>query len=123
MSRNSLNTPANVANAIIREANIEIHEFGFLTTSLVVEYGDGTHQNFGGSILALPGDHPHFRPHTVAGHYIRRVMKTVGVKRWQDLVGRPVRVVTNGCSTIIAIGNIVKDEWFNPGVEMEELKK
>ena len=43
-----------------------------------------------------------------------RIMDTVGVRNWEDLVGKYVRckVVRSG-EGIDEIGNIIKDKWFN----------
>ena len=45
---------------------------------------------------------------------ITRIMKAVGVSRWEDLKGKYIRVVSNGRSSIIKkIGNLMKNDWFD----------
>lgn len=41
-------------------------------------------------------------------------MNVVGVKNWEDLKGKYIRIQTNGWgSTIDTIGNLMEDKWFN----------
>lgn len=45
---------------------------------------------------------------------ISRIMKVVGVSKWEDFKGEYIRVVSNGWgSSIKKIGNLMKDEWFD----------
>ena len=47
--------------------------------------------------------------------YIMRIMDTVGVSRFSELEGKYVRVATKGWGDIIKIiGNVIKDQWFDP---------
>lgn len=45
---------------------------------------------------------------------IARIMKVVGVSKWEDCKGKYIRVVSNGLGrSITKIGNIMKDEWLD----------
>jgi hypothetical protein len=51
-------------------------------------------------------------------------MQVAGVSSWDKLKGKTIRVKLtsdNLGGKIIAIGHIVKDDWFNPEIEFKEL--
>lgn len=52
---------------------------------------------------------------------IGMIMKTVGVTRWEDLVGKYIRIDCEGPGhTVIRIGNIISDKWFNIWHSMDQ---
>jgi hypothetical protein len=47
--------------------------------------------------------------------YIRAVMETVGVSKWEDLSGKFIRLDTEGWGgRALGIGNLIEDKWFYP---------
>lgn len=45
---------------------------------------------------------------------ITEILNVVGVRNWEDLKGKYIRIQTNGLgSTIDTIGNLMEDKWFN----------
>ena len=110
-------------NAIITEASITCADHGVLSAWLTLDYG-GSGQGFGGYSLYLPKS---FKHHKVAGpnyagHFIWRVLEVVGVERWDQLVGKTIRV--RSCHTgVEAIGHIVKDDWFSPRIDFAAAEK
>lgn len=45
---------------------------------------------------------------------ISKVLEVVGVDKWEDLPGKYIRFEDNGWgSTVIKIGNIIEDKWFD----------
>ena len=40
-------------------------------------------------------------------------MRIADVEDWKDLIGKSIRVKAS-YNEIYAIGNIIKDDWFNP---------
>ena len=111
-----------IKNAIIEEAVLDIGDRGLLTSWIYLDYG-GSGQGFGGFALYLPksfkngsdcGDY--------AGHFIFRVMEVVGVGKWKDLKGKPIRVKADH-SGVYEIGNIIKDDWFNPKEDFEKISE
>lgn len=45
---------------------------------------------------------------------LTEIMNVVGVRNWEDLNGKYIRIEYNGLgSTIDTIGNLMKDDWFN----------
>ena len=109
-------------NAVIRSARILI-ERGMLTTFIGLDFGD-YQQGFGGYRL-LPGPHSECRRRCELGPnygalFVERVMRIADVDEWDRLVGKAIRVRRNG-GDIIAIGHIVKEDWFEPRADFEAL--
>jgi hypothetical protein len=103
-------------NAIITGASISNDDHGCLSSWIHLEHERGG-QGFGGFALYLPSDFTHSKIDTgYAGHWIWRIMEIAGVSRWDDLKGKTIRCITSH-SNILAIGNIIKDEWFCPSQE------
>lgn len=105
-----------VKNAIIESAIITNDDHGLLSSWVQLDYG-GIFQGFGGYALYLPENFKHHKdgkPFT--GHWIWRVMEIAEVNEWSKLPGRTVRVQAS-LNGVIAIGHIVKDNWFNPKEE------
>lgn len=97
-----------IKNATIEGARIEIEDHGLLTAWLDLDYGDSGHQGFGGYCLDNAG----------CAKFLRRCMEVVGVYQWDALRGKTIRVEA-GNDRIERIGNITKNQWFNP---REDLK-
>lgn len=111
-----------IKNAIIESVSIDDGDRGLLTAWLTLDYG-GSCQGFGGFSLYLPKDYKH---HTMqvnyAGHFIYRCLQIAGVSSWDKLKGKTIRVKSDKeglGGKIIAIGHIVKDDWFNPSEDFK----
>lgn len=117
---------AKIKNAIIASTSLDTGDRGLLTGWLFLDYGDGGHQGFGGHALYLPKDYEH---HTIkgdyAGHFIFRCMQIAGVESWDKIKGKSIRVKFDGdggfSSKIIAIGHIVKEDWFSPDTDFKTM--
>ncbi len=101
-----------IKNAIIECATLTTSERGFLDSWVRLDYG-GSGQGFGGFVLYLPKPWTHHNQASPAGHFIFRVMEIAGVDDWDKLKGKTVRAKCNH-SKVLAIGHIVKDDWFCP---------
>lgn len=115
-----------IRNAVIESVSIDTGGRELLTAWLHLDYGDGSHQGFGGLTLYLPKDYKHFtHKGDFAGHFIFRTMQVAGVESWDKVKGRSIRVKYEGgtgfASKITAIGHIVKDDWFNPSSDFEKM--
>ena len=103
-------------NAIITSATISNDDHGCLSSWIQLEHEQGC-QGFGGFALYLPQNFTHSKIDSgYAGHWIWRVMEIAGVSTWKDLPGKSIRCIQTH-SNILAIGHIVKDEWFCPKQE------
>ena len=110
-------------NAVIESASITRGDYGMLSAWLTLNYG-GSGQGFGGFSLYLPKSFKHHKLESVAGHFIWRVLEIAEVDEWSQLAGKTIRVrKTDAWGRIIAIGHIVKDDWFYPEVDFEPVAK
>jgi hypothetical protein len=110
-----------IKNAVIREVAITNDAHGALSAYVSLDYG-GACQSFGGYALYWPewfrrGD----GQKNYAGHFLWRVMEVVGVSEWSKLVGKAVRVKAN-YSKVKALGNIIREDWFDPESEFDAVK-
>jgi hypothetical protein len=104
-----------ICNGKITDASIRMGEHGCLTFSLTIKaqsYGFG----YGGYCIGhgcLNADK--FVAENGDGLVaMMKIMNTVGVERWENLVGRYIRFIDRGWgSTVTTIGNIIEDKWFN----------
>jgi hypothetical protein len=114
-----------IKNAVISSASITTADRGLLDAWLNLDYG-GSGQGFGGFALYLPKSWTHYSLLSPAGHFIFRVMEIAGVDKWENLKGKTIRVKTDSDrdfdGSIVAIGHIVKDDWFNPSEDFAEVK-
>ena len=98
-----------IRNAVINDATIEISDHGILTSWLALDYG-GLSQGFGGRVLLKRGSGD---TRNYAGWWLLRVLEVAGVRNWDALVGKTIRVRRRD-DLVVAIGHIVKDDWFSP---------
>ena len=106
-----------IVNAKITNVSITMEDHGCLTFYITLE-GASWGCNFGGYKIAsgcLCWKDEDFKAESGDGLVaMMRIMKTVGVERWEDLINKYVRVETKGWgNTIHKIGNILEDKWFD----------
>lgn len=109
-----------IINAIIEKATLTMEDHGLLTSYLHLSFG-GSGQGFGGYSLYLPKDFKHHVADSAyAGHWIARCLEVAGVSSWDKLPGKTIRVMkSDEWGSIISIGHIVNDIWFNPSQEFK----
>ena len=108
-----------IKNAKIRSTTIGIEDHGIMTVNIELDYGD-VFQGFGGYGLDAYDKKSKKRiPHIALSHFITRVMEVVGVNKWEDLKGKIIRVKAES-TKCHAIGNVLKDEWFDPSEELKQ---
>jgi len=113
-----------IKNAVIKSATITNDDHGVLSAWLDLDYG-GSGQGFGGYVLYLPKDFTHStNQKNYGGHFIWRCMEVAEVSEWGKLKGRTIRVKVQSefSSPIIAIGHIIKEDWFDPKADFEAMK-
>lgn len=110
-----------IKNAVIEYAKFDT-ERG-LSAWIGLDYG-GSCQGFGGYLLYVPKSWGSYSPAQAnyAGHFIHRVLEIAGVDDWANLKGRTVRVKCEH-SKVHAIGHIIKDDWFDPSKDFEDLRR
>jgi hypothetical protein len=105
-------------NAVIKSTKVEIEDHGHLTAFLFLDYG-GSCQGFGGYGLYSP--YVKMKEKNYAGHFLYRTLEAVGVREWDSLTGKAIRVAIGDDGLIKGIGHIIKDDWFYPTKEFEEI--
>lgn len=97
-----------IENVKITNAFLGYEDNGILTVWLTLAFENCTTKWGGMALSNING----FTP--LMGKYISKVLLTVGVSEWKDLVGKYVRVEDNGIGTpITKIGNIIEDKWLD----------
>lgn len=103
-----------IENAKIVNANLSMADHGVLCLWLELE-GDSWGVGFGGYVIG----HGYlgakeFRGYEKGTEEIMRIMDTVGVETFNDLVGKYVRVEReDGFGPVYKIGNLIEDKWFD----------
>ncbi|MGA0564132.1 hypothetical protein ACO2RV_16935 [Ancylobacter sp. VNQ12] len=117
-----------IQNAVIDYATITIERGLILTSSIGLDYGDSSHQGYGGLVLGgMPKSKAgeHWDQKNFCAEWIVGVMRAADVEDWSKLTGRTVRVKRSGpglVGMITAIGHIVKDDrWFDATAAFDQL--
>lgn len=100
-----------IRNARITSVSISNGDHGVLSAWVNLDYGDSG-QCFGGYCLY----NKNFPNADMCGFFIDSILKVVGAPNWEDLKGQTVRVKAEH-KKVHAIGNILKDAWFDPSEE------
>lgn len=109
-----------IENARIKSVSISMADHDCLTFGIVLD-GKAWGCVYGGYAIGdgyLGADDDFFKARSNGAGLVAmmKIMDTVGVERWEDLVDKYVRVVVKGGSSPIKIiGNIVEDKWFDIG--------
>jgi len=110
-----------IKNATIRSTMLGIEDHEIMTAYLQLDYG-GSGQGFGGyGFSSFNKDTNKMIPNKYGTQFIMRVLEVVGVKKWEDLKGKHIRVESSH-TKITKIGNIIEDKWYNPSEEMKGSK-
>lgn len=108
-----------VVNAIITSARFDTDR-GCLSAWLTLDYG-GSVQGFGGYMLYAPASWAsHKHKGNFAGHFVWRCLQIAEVDDWSKIQGRSVRA-RRSSGKVYEIGHIIKDDWFNPGLDFEAM--
>lgn len=97
-------------NAFITSATLTI-EHGVLSGWVYLDYG-GAGQGFGGYCLYNP-EAKRDPTADIGGQWVKSIMDVVGVEKWDNLKGKPVRAIMEDASygaLVIGIANFVSDD-------------
>jgi hypothetical protein len=108
-------------NAIIRNVKLGLDRDVFLTPWLELQLTESGYQSFGGWNLGTRGRTLRGGPDYTA-NFIIRCLEIGDVEQWVDLRGKPIRYRKEDGGSIIAIGHIIKDDWFDPKVDFDLIK-
>ena len=103
-----------IVNAKIIDTMLGFEDHNIFTFMLTFEM-DGTGQGYGGYALDKWDEIRHKRIGSKLGtEAVMRILKTVGVDKWERLKGQYVRLQygDQGSGKIVAVGHIIKDQWF-----------
>ena len=105
----------NIENALIESVSLSMAEHGVLTYYIGFSLANGWHAGIGGYCIGhgyLGADE--FSGYEKGIEALMRIMDVVGVERWEDILGKHIRVVTEGLGgRIHKIGNIMENKWFD----------
>lgn len=108
-------------NAIISSAELST-ENGYLTFAITVDYG-GIYQGFGPYSIYSPDSKKNNSDNgkNYGGIFVYKCMRVAGVKNWNRIVGKSIRVRKQSeDSRIHSIGHIIENYWFSPTEEFPE---
>lgn len=110
-----------IKNAVITGTMLGVEDHGILSAFVYLDYG-GSAQGFGGYALDSNAGKRWLDGGNVCGRFVRRVLETVGVERWEDLKGKNIRVKSDW-GKVYAIANILRDNWYDPSEDFKSLEK
>lgn len=102
-------------NAKITDTMLGYEDHGILTCFIFLEQ-ESSSQGFGGYRLDAPkkADSP------MTNFWVTRILETVGVSKWENLIGKYIRVDGDEYGEIRGIGHITANKWFFPKKEIQE---
>lgn len=113
-----------IANAQIDGTSLGFEDHGFFTANL---YFDAGSWHIGlGSYIFDQYDKDKARRIDTTGmgtEFIKRILETLEVDKWESLKGKFVRIETEGVNAatkVVGVGHLIKDQWFRPQEFFEE---
>lgn len=103
-----------ILNAKIKDVSISMADHGCLTFWLYLKLPSGCCGYGGYNIGYGYLGSEEFEATDKGLTAMMKIMDTIGVEKWEDLVGKYCRVKSDGWgSSISIIGNIMEDKWFD----------
>lgn len=111
-----------IENGVIESVSISNEDHGCLTAWLHLKFGSSSGCSFGGfKIGNADADGCNLEAPNYAADWIVRCLEVGGVHKWEDLKGRPVRVLHEGLGgQVVAVGHYIEDKWFCPRVQYDK---
>ena len=106
---------AEILNAQIMGTQLGYADPGVFTFWLMLDLQDGGGVSVGGYAMDEYIEIMKDRIGTAYGmNLIKRILEVVGVRTWEELKGKYIRVESGGLgSRVTKIGNLMKDEWVD----------
>lgn len=104
-----------IHNAIITDTMLGYEDHGILTFTLFIDTNE-YQCCIGCYALDIYDREKKCRVPVAKGlDAIKKILEVVGVKKWEDLKGKYIRVKSNGGwgDRVTEIGNLMADKWFN----------
>ena len=103
-----------IENVEITRVNLSMADHGVFCLEMTL-IGDGWGTVYGGYVLGKGYlDAEKFSGSDKGIEYIMRIMDTVGVSKFNDMVGKSIRVATKSWGdSVKIIGNLIRDKWFD----------
>lgn len=104
-----------IKNAIIESTMLGREDHGILTFMIRVRFDSCVSVGIGGYALDYYSRELEKRVYSAKSlEAISNILDVVGVDRWENLVGKHIRIKDNGLNSLIdEIGNLMEDKWFN----------
>jgi hypothetical protein len=112
-----------IKNARITATMLGQEDRGIMSAYLTLD-GGGWGVSFGGYAMDSWSEAEQRRIGAAYGmEFIMGILRVVGVESWEALKGKHIRVETEGLGgRCLRIGNILKDEWFDPKALAEQME-
>ena len=103
-----------IKNAKVIHVDLSMEDHGVICLDMTLE-GNGWGVVFGGVVLGQGYvGAKKFKGSAAGMEYIMRIMDTLDSRKFNDMVGKYVRIATNGLGNPVKIiGNIIDDKWFD----------
>lgn len=114
-----------IQNAKISNVSLGLEDHGIFTCFLSLELGGSSVIGFGGYALDSYEKDDKKRKDTsgIGLEFIRTILDTVGVEKWEDLKGKYIAVELEDdyAGPVVGIRNVLEeDKWFRPKEWFEE---
>ena len=102
-------------NAQIKSTRLGYCDHSIFTFGLTLDLQNGGGVTVGGYAMDEYVESEKERVGTAYGmNIIKRILEVVGVRNWEELQGKYIRVECGGIgSRVTKIGNLMKDEWVD----------
>lgn len=108
-----------IENGVVESTRLGFDRGVFLCGWLTLKF-NGSGQGFGGFVLGKKNSDERAGPY--AEIWLLRILEVLEVEKWEDLEGTPLRV-DHDWGKVYGIGHYLKDKWFYPKEEFEEIRK
>lgn len=103
-----------IVNAQITDVTLGYEDHNILTFGLTIQFGCSGCVYGGVALDGYDKEQGERIPSAKGMQCLTEIMKVVGVRNWEDLKGKYIRVVDAGLGhSLDTIGNLMEDKWFS----------